>query len=94
MIFFRRSMATDNRARATMTCANLRILSEALMNAATSQADKHTRVSCTVNCSHGASANGGVAINCSQIFFLEALDVRGARWRPSLERRKLRPSRR
>src|SRR6266853_1553568 len=69
MIFFRRSMATDNRARATMTWRkSSESCPEALMNAATSQADNNTRVSCTVTVVMERPRTGGVAINCSQIF--------------------------
>src|ERR1700686_4270818 len=69
MIFFRRSMATDSMARETMTRRkSSESCPEALMNAATSQADNRTRVSCTVTVVMERPRTGGVAISCSQIF--------------------------
>src|SRR3984893_578682 len=64
-----RSMAADSMARETMTRRrSSESCPEALMNAATSQADNKTRVSCTVTVVIERPRTGGVAINCSQIF--------------------------
>src|SRR5258705_13546865 len=73
-------MAADNMARATMTRRkSSESCPEALMNAATSQADNRTRVSCTVTVIIERPRTGGVGIYCCQIFFSIFFKISAAR---------------